>query len=730
MAAPLPTAIEASGLPILPLLPRIEGALASSGALVLQADPGAGKTTIVPPALLGAPFLAGSGMLVLEPRRIAAVAAAARISDLLGERLGETAGYSVRLERRVSSRTRIEIVTEGLAVRRIIDDPGLRGIGLVILDEFHERSVHADLALALLLEARVLRPDLRILVMSATLDAPRIAAFVGCPSLLAPGRAHPVDTRWEPAGGPAGRFDAAAIARSASRALAETGGDVLVFLAGAREMRRVRAELERGPGGAAVPIADLHGMMSLDEQREVIEPRPGRPGRIVLATNVAETSLTVPGVRAVVDSGFVRLSRFHPRSGMNRLVTERVSAASADQRRGRAGRLGPGLCVRCWDPGEPLEPETEPEMLRAELSATVLAAALWGAREAGDLRLLDPPPPALWQAARELLRGLGAIDAGGAPTARGKAIARAGLEPRLGAVVEEGARAGSIPLACACAALLATRDDARLREDADFRLRLDELRRALSSGSAGPEYSRPAREYAHLVSITAHGGAAAPGRPAPASDGCGALVLAAFPDRLAQRLERGLFRLVGPLGPTARRPRGGALCRGRRGRRGRSDRHDRPGRPGLPRRRREGPRSPRGGGGGDHMGRLDAPRPPCEPGGARGAGRPAARAPGAGRPGRRGALPRSQGARGGRRGTPVVATLPPPAGARPRGPRRRPGARPARLLRRGPPRGGRGLAPPLCRYRRRDGAGRNAPGAGAAAAPGPGRSGGARAGGA
>ncbi len=526
-------------LPITPHLHRIEAALASEGALVLQAAPGAGKTTLVPPALLRAPFLAGSGMLVLEPRRIAAVAAAARIAELLGERLGATAGYAVRLQRCAGPQTRIEVVTEGLFVRRLLADSGLEGIALVVLDEFHERSVAADLALAMLLEARRMRPDLRLLLMSATLDAERVAAFVGCPSLAVPGSAHPVSTRHEPCG--AG-FDAASIARSAQEALAETGGDVLVFLAGAREMRQVQAELERADLRAG--IARLHGMMSLEQQREVIAPREGRPPRIVLATNVAETSLTVPGVRAVVDSGFVRLSRFHPRSGMNRLVTERVSAASADQRRGRAGRLGPGLCVRCWARGERLAAETPPEILRAEISGAVLAAALWGAREPGDLPFLDPPPPALWQAAAELLRSLGAVDARLRPTERGRAIAATGLEPRLGAVVEQGVRSGAAPLACACAALLSARDDSSLREDADFRLRLQELRRALAADRPPAAYAQAIREYRHLAS------AAGGGRSLPSGDDCGPLLLAAFPDRLAQRIECGLFRL--PSGRVAR----------------------------------------------------------------------------------------------------------------------------------------------------------------------------------
>jgi len=454
-------------LPIDDALPELLGALRAAGRAVLQAPPGAGKTTRVPLALLEA-GLAPGRIVMLEPRRLAARAAAERMAETLGEPAGRTVGYRIRGESRISAGTRIEVVTEGILTRMLQSDPGLEGIGAVLFDEFHERSLNADLGLALAWEVRqALRPDLLILVMSATLDAAPVAAFLDdAPVVTAEGRAFPVETRW--LGRPAGemRFEAA-IAGQVAAAWGETEGGILAFLPGEAEIRRVEAILrERLPPAAR--IRPLYGAMDFAAQRAAILPeRAGR--KVVLSTAIAETSLTIEDIRVVVDGGRARRARFDPASGMSRLVTERVSRAEAEQRRGRAGRVAPGVCYRLWTRGEegalPAFPPAEIEV--ADLAGLALELALWGTPSGEGLAFLTPPSPAALAEARALLADLGALGAEGRITDHGRALAAMPLHPRLGHML---ARAGKD--AATLAAMLAERDPLR-GAPADLALRLE-----------------------------------------------------------------------------------------------------------------------------------------------------------------------------------------------------------------------------------------------------------------
>ena len=380
-------------LPIEAALPAIRAALAGGNGLVVQAPPGAGKTTRVPLALLDEAWLAGRRIVMLEPRRLAARMAAGRMAATLGEGVGETVGYRIRFDSRVGPRTRVEVVTEGVLTRMLRDDPSLRPYGLIIFDEFHERSLHADLGLALALESRaVLRSDLRLLVMSATVEGGPVAKLLGrAPVVTAEGRAHAVETRW--LGKPAGRFEEA-VARAVAKALAAEAGDVLAFLPGAAEIRRLQALLREEPACADVHLAPLLGELAPAEQDRALRPSPPGERKVVLATSIAETSLTIEGVRVVIDGGLMRRPRFDPASGMGRLVTLPVSRAAADQRRGRAGRLGPGVCYRLWAEAEErgLVPFTAPEILEADLAPLALDLAAWGTADPASLSWLDPLP--------------------------------------------------------------------------------------------------------------------------------------------------------------------------------------------------------------------------------------------------------------------------------------------------------------------------------------------------
>ena len=438
--------------PVEKVIPAIAASLAANRDVVLRAPPGSGKTTCVPPALLDAPWLDGKKILMLEPRRLAARGAASYIASKLGEEVGGTVGYAVRLERKVSSRTRLEIVTEGLLTHRLLNDPELSDVGLVIFDEFHERSLQCDLGFAMALDVRrALRPDLRLLVMSATLDTETIAAHLEDADVhTAEARMFPVETRYlqVPSAAPIWAQAAGAV----HRALSETGeGDILCFLPGEGEIKRCAEELNGVPD-----VFPLYGALSKEEQdRAVSPPLPGRR-RIILATSIAETSLTIPGVTVVVDSGLMRVSRFSPSSGMSRLETLPLTQDRAEQRRGRAGRVRPGVCWRLWTERENASrpPAMKPEILEADLASTVLSAALWGTVRIDGLPWLTPPPESAWANAVSLLRMLGALDDDGRITDAGRRMARFAAHPRLAnmmimsgaadlaAIIEEGAPHG------------------------------------------------------------------------------------------------------------------------------------------------------------------------------------------------------------------------------------------------------------------------------------------------
>jgi ATP-dependent helicase HrpB len=468
-------------LPIHDSLPVLTATLARDGQAVLQAPPGAGKTTCVPLAMLEAGVAPGR-IVMLEPRRIAARAAAKRMAETLGENVGQTVGYRIRGDAKTGPETRIEVVTEGILTRMIQSDPGLEGIGALIFDEFHERSLNADLGLALALECRAaLRPDLRLLVMSATLDADPVAALMGAPLLTSEGRSFPVETRWldQPRGGDA-RFDAdmTALIRQAT---GETNGSLLAFLPGEGEIRRVMAQLGTVDG---LDILPLYGALPFAEQQKALKPGPNR--RLVLATAIAETSLTLPDIRVVIDGGLARRARFDPGSGMSRLVTERVTRAEADQRRGRAGRVAQGICYRLWTRGEEgaLSPFPPPEIETADLTSLALELAEWGS---DALPFLTEPPERALDEARALLHDLGAL-AEGRITGHGKTLARMPLHPRLAHMLVL-AGEGAAPMA----ALLSERDPMR-GAGADLTARLDALRRS----GQGPVFDRIRAEAKRL----------------------------------------------------------------------------------------------------------------------------------------------------------------------------------------------------------------------------------------
>ncbi|HSI00117.1 MAG TPA: ATP-dependent helicase HrpB [Reyranella sp.] len=509
-----------TSLPVDEALPRLKAALAVAAAAVLVAPPGAGKTTRVPLALLDAPWLAGRKIVMQEPRRLAARAAARRMAATLDEAVGETVGYRVRLDSKVGPRTRIEVVTDGLFLRTLQDDPSLEGIGCVIFDELHERGLETDLAFALVREAQqALREDLRVIAMSATLDPGPVAERLGGAALVeSAGRMFAVQTRHLDREA-VGRFEDT-VAGAVRGALAAESGSALVFLPGVGEIRRVAERLAGLP--PTVDVAPLYGDLSAAEQDRAIAPSPAGRRKVVLATSIAETSLTIEGVRIVIDGGLMRVPRFSPRSGMTRLETVRVSQASADQRRGRAGRLEPGVCFRLWteEAQRGLLPFTPPEILDADLAPLALELAAWGVTDASALPWLTPPPAAALATARALLLDLGAIEESGAITPHGRAMARLGQHPRLAHLVLRGRELGQGRVAAVIAAILGERDFLRER-DVDLRHRVD----IALSGRAPRLIQETARR---LTPRRAHDET-----PDPAKTG--ALLALAYPDRVGRR---------------------------------------------------------------------------------------------------------------------------------------------------------------------------------------------------
>jgi ATP-dependent helicase HrpB len=560
--------MRASGLPIDTALPALRAVLSTHRACVLQAPPGAGKSTVVPLALLDEEWMRGRRMLMLEPRRLAARAVAERMASTLGEAPGDTVGYRMRLDTRVSRRTRIEVVTEGVLTRLLQEDPDLEGVALVIFDEFHERSLQADLGLALTLDARKqLATDLRVLVMSATLDGAAVAALLDdAPVVTAEVRVFPVETRYVGNGLPLLPGGANPPERLCLqiilRALREERGDVLVFLPGAGEIRRVQEALEASEEISNVRIRPLYGDLGPEQQREAIAPTGGSARRVVLATNIAETSLTIEGVRIVVDSGLARRSRFDPVSGMSGLETVRISRASADQRQGRAGRLEPGICYRLWSAGahRTLAAFTPPEIAEADLASLALELASWGASEAAALRWLDPPPRATLGAARALLQQLGALDASGRITPHGREMTRIPAHPRLAHMLLKARELGAARLGAEIAALLSERDLFRSRaseRDADVRARLAVLRREADAPVAdrgavqrirrsAQQLERSSASGSRPAAAPAAASTTAPGTyPAAAGDALAGVLLGfAYPDRIGRRRAEGQGRYV------------------------------------------------------------------------------------------------------------------------------------------------------------------------------------------
>ncbi|WP_041802248.1 ATP-dependent helicase HrpB [Rhodopseudomonas palustris] len=563
-------------LPIDAVLDRLGSALAANNVAVLVAPPGAGKTTRVPLALLDAPWLGAKKIIMLEPRRIAARASAERMAKTLGERVGDTVGYRVRFGSKVSRATRIEVVTEGIFSRMILDDPELNGIAAILFDEFHERSLDADLGLALARDAQVgLREDLRILVMSATIDGARVGKLLGdAPVIESLGRAYPVETRY------LGRKPDAPLERQMAEAIAsalrENPGSVLAFLPGAAEIRRTETMLRERVVDASIEIVPLFGALDASVQDRAIQPAPKGCRKVVLATSIAETSLTIEGVRIVVDCGMARVPRYEPDIGLTRLETVRASRAAVDQRRGRAGRTEPGVCYRLWDEPQTasLPAYTQPEILSADLSSLLLDLAQWGVGDPAQLAFLDAPPAPALKEARALLAELGALDTEGRITDEGKSLRALALPPRLARMIVDAQRQGCGEDAAAIAAILTERGLGGDSVDLDARLeqfRRDRSQRAISARQLAQRWAAPSAP-SPLAGEGRGGGSTstasvrgtptpnpspqgggesrrARGEAAPSQQGAGELTTGgmlalAFPDRVAKNRGNGSFVLA------------------------------------------------------------------------------------------------------------------------------------------------------------------------------------------
>lgn len=532
-------------LPIDAALPALRLALQNRDEAVLEAPPGAGKTTRVPLALLNEPWLAGQTILMLEPRRLAARAAAERLASELGESVGETVGYRIRLDSKVGPNTRIEVVTEGILTRRLQADPALDGVGLLIFDEYHERSLDADLALALSLNGRELlrdEPALKILLMSATLEGERLSRLLDdAPVVSSEGRMYPVDIQWGRPYQP-GEFIEPRVLDCVLQALADQAGSVLVFLPGQAEIRRVHQSLQEALGERPnILLCPLHGELDLSAQRAAIDPAPDGMRKVVLATNIAETSLTIEGVRVVIDAGLARVPRFDPGSGMTRLDTQRIARASATQRAGRAGRLQPGVCYRLWSEAQhaQLAAHGSAEILQADLAGLALQLARWGVTP-DQLRWLDQPPAAAFAQAQELLARLGAFKAGSRDnlSAHGQAMAELPAHPRIAHLLLRGQDLGLASMACDVAALLGERDIQR-GGGADLHSRLALVSgesKAARGGQGGVQRARQlARQYRGLLRGKAGAAVSDPDHPR----WLGALLALAYPDRVAQQRREG-----------------------------------------------------------------------------------------------------------------------------------------------------------------------------------------------
>ncbi len=539
MGETLPRSFD-TPLPIDAVLDELDRTLAGHNTAVLVAPPGAGKTTRVPLALLDAPWARDKKIIVLEPRRIAARASAERMARTLSERAGETVGYRVRFGSKVSRATRIEVVTEGIFTRQILDDPELSGVAAVLFDEFHERSLDADLGLALARDAQAgLREDLRILVMSATLDGARVAKLLGdAPAIESEGRALPVETRY------LGRKPDVPLERQMADAIAAAlradAGSVLAFLPGAAEIRRTENFLTERIHDATIEIVPLFGALEASVQDRAIAPAPRGMRKVVLATSIAETSLTIEGVRIVVDSGLARVPRYEPDIGLTRLETVRASRAAVDQRRGRAGRIEPGVCYRLWDEPQTasLAPYTQPEILSADLSSLVLDLAQWGVSDPSALSFLDPPPAPALKEARSLLAELNALDADGRITAEGRRLRALALPPRLARMIVDSHRLGAGDEAAEIAAVLTERGLGGDSVDLDHRL--DQFRRDRSPRAQSAR--ELARRWAAQVASSEKAGSRATATGAGLSTGV--MLALAFPDRVARNRGNGSFLLA------------------------------------------------------------------------------------------------------------------------------------------------------------------------------------------
>lgn len=538
-------------LPIDDALPDLRTALSDQNTAVLVAPPGAGKTTRVPLVLLDEPWAIDKKILVLEPRRLAARAAAARMAATLGEQVGDTVGLRVRFGSKVTERTRIEVITEGIFTRLVLDDPSLKGVAAVLFDEFHERSLDADLGLALARDAQQgLREDLRLLVMSATLDGARVGALLGNARVIeSEGRAFPVETRYlvRDSRAPIERQ----VVEAVERALRADTGSLLVFLPGAGEIRRTETLLSERIRNPDTDIVALYGALDAREQDRAISPAPPGRRKVVLATSIAETSLTIEGVRVVIDSGLSRVPRYEPDVGITRLETVRVSRAAADQRRGRAGRIEPGVCYRLWDEAQTasLEAYTRPEILSADLSSFVLDLAQWGTSNPAKLAFLDAPPRAALAEARALLADLGAIDRDGRITEEGRKLRALPLPPRLARMVADAAAEGAGELAANVAAIVTERGLGG--DDVDLRHRLDNFRRDRSRRAE--DARAMVRRWAETTGFKTGNGGHSPG----------SLLALAYPDRVAKNrggdsggflLANGRGGNVDPASPLAREP--------------------------------------------------------------------------------------------------------------------------------------------------------------------------------